>query len=185
MRWTTPCWIWCRSIRSATYATAVESLNRCPPRHAPPQWHLVAAALGTHFTALDCLKRYQQVLRPRAWMRQGGTSIWTAERDRMLVDAVAKHGAGKWQAIAGDLGCAPATAMHRWRAVVKPAMKKETRKGPWKPEEDAKLKAAMALFGQRWSMVAGMVPGRTDTQCRERYCNVLDPTLKCVHGVLK
>lgn len=142
------------------------------------QWHLVASALGTKFTALDCLKRYQQVLRPRAWMRQGGTSIWTPERDRALANAVAKYGAGKWQAISGELGCAPSTAMYRWRAVVQPSLKEGSRKGPWSPEEDAKLNAAIALFGQRWFLVATMVPGRTDTQCRERYCNVLDPSLK-------
>lgn len=34
---------------------------------------------------------------------------------------------------------------------------------------------AMALHGRKWSLVARLVPGRTDVQCRERYINVLDP----------
>lgn len=34
---------------------------------------------------------------------------------------------------------------------------------------------AMALHGRKWSLVAKLVPGRTDVQCRERYMNVLNP----------
>lgn len=33
----------------------------------------------------------------------------------------------------------------------------------------------MALHGRKWSLVAKLVPGRTDVQCRERYMNVLNP----------
>ena len=41
---------------------------------------------------------------------------------------------------------------------------------------------AVSIVGERrlnrWSTVAEMVKGRNQTQCRERWCNVLDPTLK-------
>ena len=41
---------------------------------------------------------------------------------------------------------------------------------------------AVSIVGERklyrWSSVAEMVPGRSQTQCRERWCNVLDPTVK-------
>jgi hypothetical protein len=33
----------------------------------------------------------------------------------------------------------------------------------------------MAVHGRKWSLVARLVPGRTDVQCRERYMNVLNP----------
>ena len=41
---------------------------------------------------------------------------------------------------------------------------------------------AVSIVGERkqnkWSSVAERVYGRSQTQCRERWCNVLDPTLK-------
>ena len=33
----------------------------------------------------------------------------------------------------------------------------------------------MAVHGRKWSLVAKLVPGRTDVQCRERFMNVLNP----------
>ena len=50
---------------------------------------------------------------------------------------------------------------------------------------------AVSIVGERklnrWSSVAEMVHGRSQTQCRERWCNVLDPTVKtgashCIQG---
>lgn len=41
---------------------------------------------------------------------------------------------------------------------------------------------AVSIVGDRklnrWSSIAEMVHGRSQTQCRERWCNVLDPTVK-------
>jgi hypothetical protein len=48
----------------------------------------------------------------------------------------------------------------------------------WKPEEDAKLTAAVKELGPKWARVAEMVPGRTDKQCRKRWVDCLDPNLE-------
>jgi hypothetical protein len=45
----------------------------------------------------------------------------------------------------------------------------------WKAGEDAKLMEAVKQHGKKWGVVAVMVPGRTDKQCRIRWVNVLDP----------
>lgn len=37
---------------------------------------------------------------------------------------------------------------------------------------------AVAVEGMKWSLVAQHVPSRSDVQCRERYMNVLHPSLK-------
>ena len=37
---------------------------------------------------------------------------------------------------------------------------------------------AVEACGRRWREVAKLVPRRSDKQCRERFCNVLDPELK-------
>lgn len=49
-------------------------------------------------------------------------------------------------------------------------------------QPDIRLLQAVAVVGKKklnkWSTVAEMVGSRSQTQCRERYCNILDPDLK-------
>jgi hypothetical protein len=46
----------------------------------------------------------------------------------------------------------------------------------WKPEEDAKLTSAVKKHGgNNWTVVATLVPGRTNRQCLQRWADNLDP----------
>jgi hypothetical protein len=47
--------------------------------------------------------------------------------------------------------------------------------GKWTPAEDAKLKEAVKRHGKDFVTVAAMVPGRTKTQCRQRWALSLNP----------
>lgn len=50
---------------------------------------------------------------------------------------------------------------------------------PWSAEEDAMLHRAVADIGpKRWSAIAVCVPGRSGKQCRLRWCNQIDPTIR-------
>ena len=40
--------------------------------------------------------------------------------------------------------------------------------GPWTNEEDAKLRSAVAVYGNSWTDVAEVIQGRTNEQCRDR-----------------
>jgi hypothetical protein len=64
--------------------------------------------------------------------------------------------------------------MQRWQKVLKPG----TRRGLWCPEEDAQLVAVVQAGGRTWKQVAQLLGGRTSKQCRERWCNHLDPSIK-------
>lgn len=64
----------------------------------------------------------------------------------------------------------------RWKKSLHPSIK---RKRSWSSEEDKRLKVAVTLFGTKnWRKIAQFVPGRTGTQCLERWGNSLDPKLK-------
>lgn len=48
----------------------------------------------------------------------------------------------------------------------------------WTSEEDAILKAQVEKFGtQNWVIIARFLPGRLGRQCRERWHNVIDPSI--------
>ena len=81
-----------------------------------------------------------------------------------------------WQELAEQFeGRTPAQCMLRWRTV----LNTENVKGPWCPNEDAQLMELVSQYGgKHWAHIASMLPGRTGKQCRERWCNNLDPTLK-------
>jgi hypothetical protein len=49
----------------------------------------------------------------------------------------------------------------------------------WTPEEDEKMRELVARFGTRkWSQIGAFLEGRNGKQCRERWHNQLDPTIK-------
>ena len=50
-------------------------------------------------------------------------------------------------------------------------------KGKWTPEEDSKIIELVALNGKNWSSIAKMFKIRNGKQIRDRYINVLDPSI--------
>lgn len=80
-----------------------------------------------------------------------------------------------WSQIAASLGgqFTEEQCQRRWQKIsnTKPHVK-----GPWTPEEDELLKSLVAKLGTKhWSLIAQHLP-RTGKQCRERWCNYLDPS---------
>lgn len=52
-------------------------------------------------------------------------------------------------------------------------------KGPWKQEEDDKVRDLVAIHGpKKWSLIASQLPGRIGKQCRERWHNHLNPDIR-------
>ena len=67
-----------------------------------------------------------------------------------------------------------AQCLHRWQRVLRPGVKK----GPWLPEEDAMINKCVADDITKWSEIAKILVHRTPKQCRERYMNHLDPSIR-------
>ncbi len=104
---------------------------------------------------------------------------WTKADDNRLVAAVKKFDNKDWNKIAEYLGGGhdPAKLLQRWNKVVKPNLVK----GPWTPEEDRlleKLVKEVGLEKVKWSILANRLDGRQGKQCRERWFNHLDPSIK-------
>ena len=60
-----------------------------------------------------------------------------------------------------------------------------SRKGKWDPEEDVLLLEAYAMYGKSWVKISTAIPGRTQRQCRTRFCKIEakgDVILPCTSG---
>jgi hypothetical protein len=51
------------------------------------------------------------------------------------------------------------------------------KRGNWTPEEDEKLCRAVTVYGNNWSEISTMMPGRTNDQCRDRWSDCLNPSV--------
>ncbi|RZC59865.1 hypothetical protein C5167_007165 [Papaver somniferum] len=105
--------------------------------------------------------------------RKGG---WTAEEDDYLRRSVEAYRGQNWKIIASGLPDKTAVqCLNRWKKVLNP----NVNKGTWTPEEDRKLIELVSEYGPiKWSVVEKSMPGRMGKQCRERWFNYLDPTIK-------
>jgi len=102
-------------------------------------------------------------------------SKWTAEEDKKLMDAVKLFGEKSWQQIANQLEERTGQqCLHRWMKTLNPAIKR----GRWSTDEDKRLIMAVHAYPlNNWVLVQRHTQGRTDVQCRERWCNILNPEL--------
>lgn len=135
------------------------------------QWELIASELATNRTISQCFSHYMAEKNNK----EARLLKWTLEEDKKLIDAVKIFGDCNWQLIAAALkGRTGQQCLHRWAKSINPAIKRSK----WTPEESDILKRAVQLYGAgNWTKVQRLIPGRTDMQCRERWVNILQPTV--------
>ncbi|GAB2269943.1 hypothetical protein Dimus_004861 [Dionaea muscipula] len=134
-------------------------------------WIDIAVSLQTNRTPFQCLARYQRSLNASIIK-----SSWTADEDDLLRSAVDDFGESNWQAVASAMeGRTGTQCSNRWKKAIHPTIEK---KGHWARDEDMRMKIGMAIIGPKWHKIAKFVPGRTQAQCRDRWVNILDPSVK-------
>ena len=107
----------------------------------------------------------------------GNGGRWTKEEDEMLRAAVAAIGPRNWKRISQEFlkeSRSDVQCLHRWQKVLRPGLVK----GPWTREEDDTIVHSIQSGVTKWSEIAAQIPGRIGKQCRERWFNHLDPTIK-------
>ncbi|KAI9192612.1 hypothetical protein LWI28_025491 [Acer negundo] len=89
---------------------------------------------------------------------------WTAIEDKILTDYIKAHGDGKWRSLpkaAGLKRCGKSCRL-RWLNYLRPDIKR----GNLTPDEQDLIIRLHRLLGNRWSLIAGRLPGRTDNEVK-------------------
>ncbi|KAL3501862.1 hypothetical protein ACH5RR_036311 [Cinchona calisaya] len=101
---------------------------------------------------------------------------WSQQEDQKLIDYIKKHGEGHWRNIpkaAGLLRCGKSCRL-RWINYLRPDLKR----GNFGEDEEDLIIKLHALLGNRWSLIAGRLPGRTDNEVKNYWNSHLTKKLK-------
>jgi len=105
---------------------------------------------------------------------------WTSQEDDRLREALIlnKKGTKNWREVAAHVGTKTAhQCQQRWKNTLNPDVLRI--KGRWTTEEDTRLAELVKRHGTKnWRYIASHLRGRLPKQCRERWCNQLDPHIK-------
>ncbi|POV95962.1 hypothetical protein PSTT_15927, partial [Puccinia striiformis] len=136
--------------------------------------------IDTGRTASECVKQLRILTQEK--------QEWSEQDDLLLKEGVSTYGQN-WQAdktmlylknekwknfiVANHCGRSSNECINQWSKTLRPDIKK----GKWDPIKDEALKSAVTACGMVWKDVAPCLRGRTDTWCRERWCNILNPRI--------
>ncbi|GLJ48263.1 hypothetical protein SUGI_1018910 [Cryptomeria japonica] len=89
---------------------------------------------------------------------------WAPEEDLLLINYIQAHGEGRWRTLphkAGLQRCAKGCRL-RWMNYLRPNVKR----GNISLDEEDLIIRLHKLLGNRWSLIAGRIPGRTDNEIK-------------------
>ncbi|XP_050378661.1 myb-related protein 308-like [Argentina anserina] len=102
--------------------------------------------------------------KPCCEKKTNNKGAWSKQEDEKLTQYIQKHGEGSWRSLpvaAGLLRCGKSCRL-RWVNYLRPDLKR----GSFGEDEEDLIIKLHALLGNRWSLIAGRLPGRTDNEVK-------------------
>ncbi|MEE6505236.1 hypothetical protein FKM82_005469 [Ascaphus truei] len=170
--------VWQNSLHPSIYKKEwsedeVLKLQSIAAEHHYVHWDVIAQELGTNRTAFQCLQKYQN------YNKDFKRREFSKEEDEVLTQFIQEMRVGNhipYRKIAYFMeGRDSLQLLYRWTKCLDPNLKK----GFWSPSEDELLLKAISKYGEKdWYKIRDEVPGRSDSQCRERYLKGLHADVK-------
>ncbi|ULU12304.1 hypothetical protein L3Y34_015551 [Caenorhabditis briggsae] len=131
-------------------------------------WQMLALNLGTNRTSYQCMEKYKTDVSQHS-------KEWTQDEDTKLI-ALTKltsiNGHIQWDKVAQFM---PGRTRQQVRTRFSHSLDSSVKHGRWSDQEDVLLISAISRYGAKdWAKVAQAVRNRNDSQCRERWMNVLN-----------
>ncbi|KAF5468668.1 hypothetical protein F2P56_012807 [Juglans regia] len=108
--------------------------------------------------------------------RDGNRGAWTAEEDQKLARVIEIQGPKRWKIVAAKAGLnrSGKSCRLRWMNYLRPNIKR----GNISDQEEDLILRLHKLLGNRWSLIAGRLPGRTDNEIKNYWNSRLSKKIK-------
>ncbi|KAL1804794.1 hypothetical protein ACET3Z_027862 [Daucus carota] len=146
-----------------------ENLNEFLPK---VNWEQLASMYTKGRSGAECEARWLNCTNPLI-----NKNSWTKSEEKKLLYIIQHKGISNWIDIASSLRTnrTPFQCLAHYQRSLNPSLLKQN----WTEDEDEKLRAAVATYGESsWESVASVFEGRTGTQCSNRWTKALHPTRK-------